>query len=103
MNELETRFKYVLALFHETLCDLIKVLCLKHPHHRSPGKDSNIALSEIFQSIKYIEKIIHSIIYPQNHSKIFQNNTIRPTIDIEALDITILVDIAFKTSGFSNK
>ena len=100
MNELETRFKYVLALFHETLCNLIKVLSLKHPHHKSLGKDSNIALSEILQAAKNIEKIILSINYPQNHSKIFQNNTIRPTIDIDALDITILVDIALKTQSF---
>ena len=100
MNELETRFKYVLALFYETLCDLIKVLSLKHPHHKSLGKDSNIALSEILQAVKNIEKIIHSIKYPQNHCKIFQNNTIRPTIDIETLDITILVDIALKVQGF---
>ena len=100
MNELETRFKYVLALFHETLCDLIKVLCLKHPHHRSPGKDSNIALSEILQSIKDIKRIIPSANYPQNVRKIFQNNTIKPTIDIDNLDITILVDIALKLQGF---
>ena len=98
MNELETRFKYVLTLFHETLCDLIKLLSLKH--HKSQRKDSNIALSEILQATKNIEKIIHSIIYPQNHSKIFQNNTIRPTIDIEIIDITILVDIALKLQGF---
>ena len=100
MNELETRFKYVLALFHETLCDLVKVLSLKHPQHKSLGKDSNIALSEILQPVKNIERIIRSINYPQNHTKIFQNNTIRPTIDIDNLDITILVDIALKIQGF---
>ena len=95
-NELETRFKYVLALFHETLCDLIKLLCLKHPQHKSHGKDSNIALSEIFQSIKDIKKIIPSANYPQNVSKIFQNDAIKPTIDIDNLDITILIYIALK-------
>ena len=98
MNELETRFKYVLALFHETLCDLIQFLSLKH--HKSQSKDSNIALSEILQTVKNIEKIIHSIKYPQNHSKIFQNNTIKATIDIDNLDITILVDIALKVQDF---
>ena len=98
MNELETRFKYVLALFHETLCDLIKLFSVEHS--KSQSKDSNIALSEILQDVKNIEKVIHSIIYPQNHSKIFQNNSIRPTIDIETLDITILVDIALKLQGF---
>ena len=56
MNELETRFKYVLALFHETLSDLIKVLSLKHPHHKSLGKDSNKALSEILQAEKKYRK-----------------------------------------------
>ena len=100
MDELETRFKYVLALYHETLCDIIKHLSLNHPHHKSLGKDSNIALSEILQAVKNIEKIIHPINYPQNRSKIFQNNTIRPTIDIDNLDITILVDIALKLQGF---
>ena len=98
MKELETRFKYVLVLFHETLCDLIKLFSIKH--HKSLSKDSNIALSEILQEVKNIEKIIRSINYPQNHRKIFQNNTIRPTIDIDNLDITILVDIALKLQGF---
>ena len=100
MNELETRFKYVLALFHETLSDIVKLIALVHPNHKSLGRDSNIALSEILQATKNIEKISHSINYPQNHSKIFQNNTIRPTIDIDTLDITILVDIALKIQGF---
>ena len=52
MNELETRFKYVLALFHETLSDIIKLIALVHPNHKSHGKDSNIALSEILQATK---------------------------------------------------
>ena len=99
-NDLETRFKYVLALFHETLCGVMKVLSLKHPHHKSLSKDSNIALSEILQAVKNIEKIIRSINYPQNHSKIFQNNKIKPTIDIDNLDVTILVDIALKIQDF---
>ena len=100
MNELETRFKYVLALFHETLSDIVKLIALVHPNHKLRGRDSNIALSEILQATKNIEKIIHSINYPQNHSKIFQNNKIKPTIDIDNLDITILVDIALKIQGF---
>ena len=100
MNEVETRFKYVLALFHQTLCDIIKVLILKHPYHISYSMNYNEDLSEIFQAIINIKSIIPSITYPENYRKIFQNNTIRPTIDIDNLDITILVDIALKLEGF---
>ena len=99
INDLQTRFTCVLTVFHETLCDVVKILSLGHP--KSSGTDHHIALALILSDTPNLYKAVPSLSYRESFEKIYiSRNKIKSSIDINHLDIPILADISLRVQGF---